>query len=249
MATVSHAPSIHRVALLVSLQQVEWWLKKWTGEEYHKQLPKENRNPPTPHGHGRASGRGAHPRAVGPAALPAPRGERAAAAAEGDAEKDRDLFRELYGTASAHASAVSSENNALAERAAVAEGQARDGLAMLRAAYDERVRLLEAEAARWRAQCEVLAGRDARTDDEVRRRAAREPELVDENERLRAELRVLEKDYRRMEVVVEVMTKQQVEESAVLDVIPAYKHPVWQPPSLAHPCSVSRTLESLSTMF
>ena len=35
-----------------------------------------------------------------------------------EAEKDRDLFRELYGKASAHASSVSAENNTLAERAA-----------------------------------------------------------------------------------------------------------------------------------
>ena len=60
-----------------------------------------------------------------------------------DAEKDRDLFRDLYGKASAHASAVSAENNELSERAALAEGQAREGVAMLKATYEERVRLLE----------------------------------------------------------------------------------------------------------
>ncbi|KAI0742876.1 hypothetical protein C8Q80DRAFT_1273469 [Daedaleopsis nitida] len=114
-----------------------------------------------------------------------------------DAEKDRDLFRDLYGKASAHASAVSAENNELAERAALAEGQARDGVAMLKATYDER--------------------RDARMDDEIRRRAALEPELRVENEQLRGRLAALEEDYTRLEGLLEGMTRAQVEETSALE--------------------------------
>ncbi|KAH9852967.1 hypothetical protein C2E23DRAFT_885317 [Lenzites betulinus] len=133
-----------------------------------------------------------------------------------DAEKDRELFRTLYSTASAHASAMSSENAALLERAERAEGQARDGLAMVRATYDARVRRAEEEAARWRAQYEILLARDERAraeEAEVRARAAREPELRAEVERLRGSLEALEEDYARMEGLLEGLTNEQVEET------------------------------------
>ena len=133
-----------------------------------------------------------------------------------DAEKDRDLFRDLYGKASAHASEVTRENNDLQERASLAEGQARDGIALIKATYTERVRLLEQDVERWKSQCHVLTERDARTDDELRRRAALEPELRAENEHLRGQLYALEEDYRRMEAVVEQITKQHVDETAIL---------------------------------
>ena len=134
-----------------------------------------------------------------------------------EAEKDRDLFRDLYGKASAHASAVSAENNELSERAALAEGQARDGVAMLKATYEERVRLLEQEVARWKGQCRVLTERDSRMDDDIRRRAALEPELRAENEQLREQLERLEEDYARLEGLLDGMTRQQVEETSALE--------------------------------
>ncbi|OSD00038.1 hypothetical protein PYCCODRAFT_1414948 [Trametes coccinea BRFM310] len=130
-----------------------------------------------------------------------------------EAEKDRDLFRDLYGKASAHASEVSAENNALLERAELAEGQVRDGLAMVRATFEARVRRAEEDAARWKAQYRLLCERDARTDDEVRRRAALEPELAAENARLREQLENLEEDYRRLEGLLEGLTKEEVEET------------------------------------
>ncbi|KAI0830279.1 hypothetical protein BC628DRAFT_1416580 [Trametes gibbosa] len=133
-----------------------------------------------------------------------------------DAEKDRELFRTLYGTASAHASATASENAALLERAERAEGQARDGLAMVRATYDVRMRRAEEEAARWRAQYEVLVARERRAaevQEELRARAGREPELRAEVERLRGRLEALEEDYARMEGLVEVLTNAQAEET------------------------------------
>ncbi|PIL26028.1 hypothetical protein GSI_11782 [Ganoderma sinense ZZ0214-1] len=118
-----------------------------------------------------------------------------------EAEKDRDLFRDLYSKASLHASEVSKENNELAERATLAESQARDGLAMIKATYDERIRLLEQEVERWKGQVHVLTERDRRMNDELRLRAALEPELRRENMRLREQLEILilEEDCRRME--------------------------------------------------
>lgn len=130
-----------------------------------------------------------------------------------EAEKDRDLFRDLYSKASMHASEVSKENNELAERAALAEAQARDGLAMLKATYEGRVRLLEQEVERWKGQVHVLTERDRRMDDELRRRAALEPELRAENLRLRERLNSLEEGYRRMEGTLEGLSRQQVGKS------------------------------------
>ncbi|KAI0772433.1 hypothetical protein BD413DRAFT_42765 [Trametes elegans] len=133
-----------------------------------------------------------------------------------EAEKDRNLFRDLYGKASAHASEVTKENHQLLERAELAEGQARDGLAMIRATYEERVRRAEEEATRWKAQYQLLTERDTRTDDEVRKRAALEPELRAEVARLQERLGNLEEDYRRLEGVLEGMTKEQAEETEEL---------------------------------
>ncbi|TFK92153.1 hypothetical protein K466DRAFT_582154 [Polyporus arcularius HHB13444] len=147
-----------------------------------------------------------------------------------EAEKDRDLFRDLYGKASAHASSVSAENNELTERAALAEGQAREGLAMLKATYEERIRLLEQETLRWKGQCQVLTDRDGRMDDEIRRRAALEPELRAENERLRDQIDSLEEDYASMEGLLEGMTRQQVEETSELE--STAKHHVLAPLSV-----------------
>ncbi|KAI0651153.1 hypothetical protein C8Q79DRAFT_15322 [Trametes meyenii] len=133
-----------------------------------------------------------------------------------EAEKDRDLFRDLYGKASAHASEVSKENNQLLERAELAEGQARDGLAMIKATYEERVRRTEQEAARWRAQYKLITERDSRVDDELRKRAALEPELRAEVQRLREKLKSLEEDYKRVEGTLGGLTRDQVEEAATI---------------------------------
>ncbi|KAL6302594.1 hypothetical protein BKA93DRAFT_736477 [Sparassis latifolia] len=112
-----------------------------------------------------------------------------------EAENDCELFRDLYGKASAHAVEVTRENNELHERIALAESQLRDGLAMLRGTYEQRVQKLQAEADRWRVLCMVLMEKDRRTDDEVRRRAALEPELSEQNRVLREELEKLGRDY------------------------------------------------------
>ncbi|KAI9069409.1 hypothetical protein FKP32DRAFT_1617237 [Trametes sanguinea] len=105
-----------------------------------------------------------------------------------DLESDRDLFKNLYSEASTHASRLAAENATLEERARVAEGQTKDGLALVRGTFEAQVRKLREEAEKWRAQCELLMAKDRATDDEVRRRAALEQELRAENEeRLRVE--------------------------------------------------------------
>ncbi|CAL1698270.1 unnamed protein product [Somion occarium] len=121
-----------------------------------------------------------------------------------DAEKDRELFRELYGKASAHVSEVSKENNELHERVSLLEGKVKDGLQLIRGTYESRVRLLEEEVKKWKGMYEILMARDRKMQgDELRRRAAVEPELRAENVKLREELEILTEDYEKMEKELE----------------------------------------------
>ncbi|KAH9837764.1 uncharacterized protein C8Q71DRAFT_560160 [Rhodofomes roseus] len=133
-----------------------------------------------------------------------------------DAEKDRDLFRDMYSKASAHASEVTKENNELLERAELAEGQVKDGLRMIKGTYEERIRLLEAEVEKWKGQAQLLTARDRRTleNEEFRRRAAMEPELRGENERLKEELQKLQEDYAKLEVLLAQIGEQELDDSA-----------------------------------
>lgn len=135
-----------------------------------------------------------------------------------DAEKDRDFFKDQYSKASAHVSEVSRENNELLERAALAEGQIHNGLAMIKATYEERINRLEAEVLKWKGLCQVLTSRDSRVDDDVRRRAAVEPELREENARLREKLTKLSQDYHKMESVLEELAEQEREPGESPDV-------------------------------
>jgi len=90
---------------------------------------------------------------------------------------DVDFFREQYQRASAFASSTRSENEELSARAAVAESQAVNGVALVRATFEARVTKLEAEVRKYKALSEMLTERARRTDDDVRYRAALAPEL------------------------------------------------------------------------
>lgn len=130
-----------------------------------------------------------------------------------DAEKDRELFRELYNKASAHASEVAKENDALLERARVAEGQVRDGLQMIRGTYEARVRRLEEEVAKLTGLNAILTAKDVKTNgDDIRRRAAEEVGLREDNQKLRAELAELRLDYSRMERLLEQLGEKELEQ-------------------------------------
>lgn len=117
-----------------------------------------------------------------------------------DAEKDRELFRELYAKASSHVSEVTKENNELLEKVTLLEGKLNEGLALIRATYEERIRRLEEDAARWKGLYELQAEKDRRTGgDDIRQRAALEPEIRAENLRLKDELDVLTAECERLE--------------------------------------------------
>ncbi|THG95153.1 hypothetical protein EW026_g6447 [Hermanssonia centrifuga] len=130
-----------------------------------------------------------------------------------DAEKDRELFRDLYNKASSYATQVTKENDELHSRVSLAETQVRDGLAMIRATYDARMRKLEGEVARLEGLNALLTAKDLKTQgDAVRRRAAEGTELRGDNQKLRAELAELRLDYGRMERLLEQLGEQELEE-------------------------------------
>lgn len=130
-----------------------------------------------------------------------------------DAEKDRELFRDMYSKASTHAGEVIKENNTLEERATLAEGQVRDGIAMVKSTYEARARKLEDEVKKWKGLYEVLLTKDQKTSgDEVRRKAALEGELGRENAKLKEELELLRDDYEKMEKVLEQLGEQELEQ-------------------------------------
>jgi len=105
---------------------------------------------------------------------------------------DVDFFRAQYQRASDFASGMRSENEELSARAALAESQATKGVALVRATFEGRAAKLEAEVQKYKLLSEMLTDRARRTDDDVRYRAARAPELEREFIRLEGRFSELE---------------------------------------------------------
>lgn len=122
--------------------------------------------------------------------------EKAALQSEADALRtdkalaltDVEFFRMQYQKASAFTDSTRSENEELLARATLAESQAANGIAMIRATFEARVGKLESEARKYKALSDMLAERARRTDDDVRYRAAIAPELEREYRRLQRQL-------------------------------------------------------------
>lgn len=123
------------------------------------------------------------------ALLEAEKGKAETEAKRADAEKDRDFFREQYAQASGFVSQVRDENKELLQRIAVAEAQTEKGVALVRATFAERVRVLEADVASWRRMAEFLIEKDRKSNNaEICRRAAEAPELRARCEQQAAEI-------------------------------------------------------------
>ncbi|OJA10260.1 hypothetical protein AZE42_08919 [Rhizopogon vesiculosus] len=95
------------------------------------------------------------------------------------AEKDRDFFRDQYSQASGFVSATRAENVELEQKAAIAEGQARDGVALIKSMFESQIKALKEDVDQWRGIATLLQEKDRRTDDLIRRRAAEQPELAE----------------------------------------------------------------------
>ncbi|KAK0186328.1 hypothetical protein F5146DRAFT_1065493 [Armillaria mellea] len=107
------------------------------------------------------------------------------------AEKDRDFVREQYMNASGYVTTVRSENAELEKRAQIAEKQATEGVALVRATFTERIRFLEEDVKSWRQMADFAIAKDSRMNDDIRRRAAEAPELQYRNEKLKEEIEEL----------------------------------------------------------
>lgn len=116
------------------------------------------------------------------------------------AETDSNFFREQYAQASGFVGSIRSENAELEKRALVAEGQAKDGVAMIRATYEGKVKGLQGEIAQWKGLASLLQEKDRRTGDDIRKKAAQEPEL-------RAQVADLVDELERLEVVVDELSR------------------------------------------
>lgn len=108
------------------------------------------------------------------------------------AETDRDFFRDQYAQASMYVGSVRNEITELEDRVLIAEGKAKDGVGMIKATYEGRIRALEKDVIRWKSLAELLQEKDRRTGDEVRRKAGEEPELRMKNAELRQQISRLE---------------------------------------------------------
>ena len=93
------------------------------------------------------------------------------------AEKDRDFFREQYTIASGFVSSVRDENAELEKQIKIATDQAQSGVSLIKTTFELRTKSLEEDVRAWRRVAEFLIEKDHRTNDDIRRRAAEEPEL------------------------------------------------------------------------
>jgi chromosome segregation ATPase len=94
-----------------------------------------------------------------------------------DAQKNGDFFREQYGKASGFVSSVRRENDELENRTRIAEEQTTTGVALVKATFQKHIEKLEEDAKKWRVMAMFVIEKDQRTNDDIRRRAAEEPEL------------------------------------------------------------------------
>ncbi|KAI0029517.1 hypothetical protein K488DRAFT_56180, partial [Vararia minispora EC-137] len=94
----------------------------------------------------------------------------------GREEENVERFRALYMEGTAFFNETRAENEALKQQAAIAESQARNGVALVRVEAEGRVAKLGDELKRERGLVALLTERARRTDDIVRQRAALEPE-------------------------------------------------------------------------
>lgn len=125
------------------------------------------------------------------------------------ADKDREFFREQYAKASGFVSSVRDENKDLEKRLKIAEDQAKAGVGLVRATFELRVKTLEDDVKSWRRMAEFLIEKDKRTDnDEIRRRAAEEPELRSRCRRQEESLELMQERMEELEAELEQKERQ-----------------------------------------
>ncbi|KAF8800063.1 hypothetical protein BYT27DRAFT_7200560 [Phlegmacium glaucopus] len=124
------------------------------------------------------------------------------------AEQDRDFFREQYAKASGFVSSVRDENAELEKQIKISTDQAQSGVSLIKTTFELRTKSLEEDVRAWRKMAEFLIEKDRRTNDDIRKRAAEEPELRARCDQQEA---VLEETSERMEQLeMELAEKQRM---------------------------------------
>ncbi|KAE9392618.1 hypothetical protein BT96DRAFT_769363, partial [Gymnopus androsaceus JB14] len=118
------------------------------------------------------------------------------------AEKDRDFLRQQYNTADGYASEVRKENIDLLKRAEIAERQASEGVALVKATFEEKLRVSEKQCEAFSRITEFMIKKDTATDG-VRQQAAEAPELKARCIELEKELALVREDIERLETEME----------------------------------------------
>ncbi|TFK60619.1 hypothetical protein BDN72DRAFT_750962, partial [Pluteus cervinus] len=93
------------------------------------------------------------------------------------AEKDKEIFRGEYMRASEFTSSLRKENVELQKQATIAQGQAQNGVELVKATFEARSKTLEKDRDHWKMMALFAVEKDQRTNDEIRRKAAEHPEL------------------------------------------------------------------------
>lgn len=102
------------------------------------------------------------------------------------------------------------ERQQVTELQAALDGARHDGQAMRKATYDERIRQLEDDLKKSEQLYHIVKRQDELTNgDDIRRRAALEPELSAENKRLNAELEEQEAVNARLQKTIDELTAEE----------------------------------------
>jgi hypothetical protein len=131
------------------------------------------------------------------------------------AEVDRDFFREQYSKASAFVSSVRDESIEMEKRMKIATDQTQSGLRLIKSTFELRIKTLEKDVHTWRRIAEFMVEKDRRTNDDIRKRAAEEPDLRARCDRQQIALEDTSKRLLGLEVDLEEKEKMLLEEQAL----------------------------------
>ncbi|KAH6909770.1 hypothetical protein BKA70DRAFT_175746 [Coprinopsis sp. MPI-PUGE-AT-0042] len=108
------------------------------------------------------------------------------------AERDCERFRDEYMRASGTVGQLRAEKHDLEKELGIAQAQAKSGVLAVRALFEGRVEDLTKQRDSWQRTAEFIIEKDRRTNDDIRKRAAEEPELRAKYQRYRIRSRELE---------------------------------------------------------
>lgn len=92
-------------------------------------------------------------------------------------EEHFERIRVLYGEETGRSSVLRDAKKSLNKELDIAQKQTSEGVQAVRAMLEKRLKDMEDDRNRWRKAAEFIMEKDTRTNDEIRKRAAEEPEL------------------------------------------------------------------------